>query len=315
MKKIALLAVTTLFVPLLLTAQIDLNKSFSGVKKVKMNTSSGDCKISKSTGSNVTVNLKHTYDVSRYTPSIEQQGDQLIIKEVFKSGNNNGESTWALTLPDGVDLAVNTGSGNIEVSDLNLNLTSSTGSGNLDFKNVKGKINGTTGSGDVELENFNGTLRANTGSGNIKVGNSKGDISLNCGSGDLSLSDSQAAMAVNTGSGSIDGRSITINGKSSFNTGSGNAEIILAATPKYDLSINSGSGDAVLDFNGNEIKGEIVMRASKQHGDITAPFQFDKTEELEEGGNNTTIQKTAVRGNGTNRIAISTGSGDAVIKK
>lgn len=315
MKKITLLAAMALFIPLLVSAQSTLNKSFNGIKKIKMSTASGDCKISKNSGNAVTVNLKHSYEAGRYTPVIEQEGDQLIIKEEFKSGNNSGQSTWTLTLPDDVDLSITSGSGDIEVGDINSNLTITTGSGDLDFKNIKGKLKGNTGSGDVTFDHFDGTINANTGSGNIKLTNSKGEVSLNCGSGDLSLTDSQMAIKANTGSGNIEGHNITFNGKSTFNTGSGNAEITLSATPKYDLAINSGSGDAILDFNGNEIKGDIVMRASKHRGDIIAPFEFDKTEEVNDGGNNTIIQKSVVKGNGTNRINISTGSGDAVIKK
>ncbi|MBA4144863.1 MAG: hypothetical protein C0523_03795 [Cytophaga sp.] len=315
MKQITRMAVLALFLPLLVSAQTNLNKSFSGIKKIKMSTASGDCKISKNSGSAVTVNLKHTYEAGRYTPLIEQQGELLTIKEEFQSGNNNGQSTWTLTVPDEVEIALTSGSGDIDVADLKSDLTITTGSGNLDFRNIKGKLKGTTGSGDVAFDHFDGTLSANTGSGNMKLANSKGEVSLSCGSGDLSLTDSQVAIKANTGSGNIEGRNITFNGKSSFNTGSGDAEIILSATPKYDIAIGSGSGNAVLDFNGNEIKGDIVMRAGKHQGEIIAPFDFDETEEINQGGNSTMIQKSVVKANGSNRINISTGSGDAVIKK
>ena len=83
-----------------------------------MNTASGDCKISKNSSSAVTVSLKHTYEAGRYTPVIEQQGDLLTIKEEFKSGNNSGQSTWTLTVPDDVDITVTSGSGDIEAGDL-----------------------------------------------------------------------------------------------------------------------------------------------------------------------------------------------------
>jgi DUF4097 and DUF4098 domain-containing protein YvlB len=180
---------------------------------------------------------------------------------------------------------------------------------------LKGDVEGTTGSGDVELINFNGEINANTGSGNMRVEKSTGDISLNCGSGNLKLNDNKASFSANTGSGNITARNLTLQGSSRFNTGSGDAEVVLAATPAFDLTVNSGSGDAELNFNGNEIKGEIVMKASKKHGNIVAPFNFDKTEEIDNYGDNTTVVKTAVKGNGTNRISVGTGSGSAIIKK
>jgi hypothetical protein len=80
--------------------------------------------------------------------------------------------------------------------------------------------------------------------------------------------------------------------------------------------VNTGSGNAELNFNGNEIAGEVVMKANKRSGNIEAPFEFDKTEEIDNGGrDNVTLVKTAQRGKGTNRIMVSTGSGDAVLRK
>lgn len=295
--------------------QTTLHKNFSGVKKIRMTTASGSCKIQKSKGSEVEVDLQHTFDQSRYEPRIEQEGDRLMIKEIFHGNTNNGNSTWTLSIPEGMSVAFTTGSGNLDVSGLTIELDATTGSGDLTFTDLKGDVEGTTGSGDVELINFNGEINANTGSGNMRVEKSTGDISLNCGSGNLKLNDNKAAFAANTGSGNITARNLTLQGSSRFNTGSGDAEVILASSPTFDLSVNSGSGDAELNFNGNEIKGEIVMKASKKHGNIIAPFDFDKTEEIDNYGDNTTVVKTAVKGNGTNRISVGTGSGSAIIKK
>lgn len=317
MKKLnpALLACIVLVIaPLLTFAQTEVNKSFSGVKRIRMSTASGDCRLQKSTDGAVKVDLTYTYN-SGYEPRIEQEGDRLVIKEEFHGNHHNGRASWSLSVPDGITISFTTGSGNLDVTGVSIDLDATTGSGDLIFTNVKGEVRSTTGSGNVEFTNFSGDLQANTGSGNMRVDNSSGDISLNCGSGNLRLADNKAAFSANTGSGSIVARNLTVQGHSKFNTGSGNAEVILAATPSFDLSVNSGSGDAAVNFNGNEIKGEIVMKASKRHGDIIAPFEFDKTEEIENNYNDATIKKTVVKGGGTNRISIGTGSGKAVLKK
>jgi DUF4097 and DUF4098 domain-containing protein YvlB len=297
------------------SGQNKLNKSFSGIKKIRMNTASGDCKIQKSSSTSVTVNLNHTFDDPNYQPTAEQDGDRLVIKETFRGNNSSGSSTWTLSVPDGIEITFNTGSGNLEVSGLNLTMDITTGSGDLFFTNIKGDIDGTTGSGNIELDNTSGKIKTNTGSGNIRVLKSHGEISVNCGSGNVKVSDSQATFTANTGSGDITARNLVIDGSSRFNTGSGSAEVVLGATPKFDLSVNSGSGDAELNFNGNEIKGEIVMKASKKHGKIIAPFEFDKTEETNEWGDNTVIEKTTVKGNAANRISVGTGSGTATLKQ
>jgi len=311
-----LLVLIAILGPSSLYGQKEIQKTFNGIKEIRLTTASGNCTIKKSGSAAVIVDLKHTYDDDEYTPSLTQEGDRLVIKEKFHSNNSSGSADWTLTVPDNLDIEFTTGSGDVEASGLSMDLRATTGSGNFVFTNTTGEIKGNTGSGNVELENVDGTINATSGSGGFRVSKSKGELHLTSGSGNFKLSESAAIFHVTTGSGSINGGALALNGSSGFTTGSGKAEIGLASSPKYDLSVTSGSGDAIVNFNGNEINGEIVMRASKKHGNIEAPFTFDKTEEINNsGGNNTTVQKTAIKGNGKPRIAISTGSGDAVLKK
>jgi DUF4097 and DUF4098 domain-containing protein YvlB len=298
-------------------AQNTIKKSFSGVKRIKISTSSGDCEIKKSAGNTVEVELTHTLDDHQFTPRFEQSGERLEIGEEFHGHNFNGSVRWKLSIPDGLRVNFTTGSGDLIVSGVSIDLDAGTGSGDLEFNSLKGVVDANTGSGNIDLTSFSGEAKVNTGSGDMDVRDSDGDIDLNCGSGDIKISQVKAAFAVNTGSGSITADKISISGSSRFNTGSGRARVTLAASPTSDIAINSGSGDAELNFNGNEIIGQVVMKASKRHGNISAPFEFDKTEEVENGGgyDNVTIVKTAQRGKGTNRIMVGTGSGDAVLRK
>jgi len=311
-----LLVLIVVLGPISLFGQKEIRKTFNGIKKIRLTTASGNCSIKKSDNAAVTVLLKHTYDDDEYTPSLTQEGDRLVIKEKFHDNNSNGSADWTLTVPDNLDIEFTTGSGDVDAAGLSMDLTATTGSGTFVFTNTSGEIKCNTGSGNVELENVDGVIHATSGSGSFRVAKSKGELMLTSGSGNFKLSESTAIFKVTTGSGNINGGTLALNGSSGFTTGSGKAEIGLASSPKYDLSLTSGSGDAILNFNGNEINGEIVMRASKKHGNIEAPFAFDKTEEINNsGGDHTTVQKTALKGNGKPRIAISTGSGDAVLKK
>jgi hypothetical protein len=80
--------------------------------------------------------------------------------------------------------------------------------------------------------------------------------------------------------------------------------------------VNSGSGDATLDFGGNKIEGKVIMTANKKNGKIIAPFTFDKTEEVDNGSDsNVRIRKTAQLGTNDIEIKVGTGSGTAEIKK
>ena len=172
-----------------------------------------------------------------------------------------------------------------------------------------------TGSGDIDLYEVNGEFKFNTGSGDVHLENANGDFRLNCGSGDIRMKDVTAIISANVGSGDITAREITLDGGSSFNSGSGTATVVLAVSPKYDISVNSGSGDATLDFNGNNISGYVEMKANKKNGRITAPFAFDREEEIKQGGGQTVIKKTAQIGSSDVRIKVGTGSGTASIEK
>jgi DUF4097 and DUF4098 domain-containing protein YvlB len=316
-KHIILLAIALIAVTSAGFSQNTVKKSFTGVKRIKISTSSGSCELTKSTGNTVEVEFSTTIDDRSFTPTFDQSGDRLDLGEEFRGHNFNGTTRWKLAVPDGMKVGFRTGSGDLIVSGLTIDLDANTGSGDLEFSTLKGTIDATTGSGNVEIRNVNADTKVNTGSGDMDVTDSEGDIDLNCGSGDIKLYQVKAAFSINTGSGNVGADKVTINGRSRFNTGSGRARVTLAATPTFDLAVNSGSGDAELNFNGNEIVGQVEMKAGKRWGKISAPFEFDKTEEIsyDKNGDNTTIVKTAQRGKGTNRILVGTGSGDAVLKK
>lgn len=317
---------TTLFTLLFLFAvtaayaQETVEKSYTGIKSIRLSTASGNGTIKKSNTNEVKVHLRYTYDKDVYEPSFEQKGDRLYIDEDFKRSRwTRGYSEWTLEVPDGIELDFKTGSGNIEVMGVNIEIRSSTGSGNIEIEEVTGEVRANTGSGNITFSQVEGMLNANTGSGSIRLDRTKGDADLNTGSGNIRSRDIEGELRLNTGSGNIDVIEAKITGSSSVNTGSGTAEISLAAPLDYDLSVSTGSGNAILDFNGQEISGEFIMKASDK-GDIRAPFSFDKEYENDRGGSynrrgrSNGYVKEAKVGSKDIQIRISTGSGRAVVK-
>ncbi|WP_416864841.1 MAG: DUF4097 family beta strand repeat-containing protein [Imperialibacter sp.] len=277
------------------TAQQKVDRTFSGINKVTMSISSGDAFFEKSADGKVYVALEH--DIDDYEPTIEQKGSTLVINEEKMKNRRSwsGDSKWTIKVPDEVNISFNTGSGDVQISGLMADLSTNSGSGN------------------TRIENSNGKIRVNTGSGNIRARESKGELSFNAGSGNIDLYSVDAEVSANVGSGNVSVEKLKLSGRSSFNSGSGDVEVSLAATPAYDISVNSGSGDSTLDFEGNKIEGVIVMEANKNNGDIDAPFDFDSTEEIG-NGRNTTVKKTKKMGSSDVRIKVSTGSGTAEIK-
>ncbi len=293
----------------------EVNKSFSGIKKIRLSTSGGDCILVKGSSNDVTVSLTYTYSKEKFTPVMEQEGSTLILKEEFERGSARGESKWTLTVPQNMELDFNTGAGSLKADGLTLEVKSNSGSGNVELKNTDGKFRLNSGSGNVLLTAIKGEVSANSGSGNIEVEGADGEVKANVGSGSIKIYNAKGMFAANSGSGSVKADKLVLTDKSSFNSGSGNVKIALAATPTHSLSVNSGSGDAVLDFAGNKMEGTVVMTANKKNGDIRAPFSFDKTEEIDDDGNQVRIRKTAKLSDKDIQIKIGTGSGNAVVEK
>jgi len=291
-------------------AQETITKTYNGVENINLSTSSGDGIIKKGSGNRVKVTLEYTYDDDSFEPIFEQSGNRLELKEIFeRNSRTSGRSTWTLEIPDDIDVRFNTGS-----DDLKIELRSNLGSGDVELRDLIGDIDINTGSGDIDVDNLDGELRANTGSGKIEIADSKGDIDVNAGSGYIRLNRITGAFGINVGSGDITASGLNITGSSSFNSGSGDTEVVLVSALDHGISVNSGSGDAVLDFNGNKIEGEILMKASKRNGRIEAPFSFDKEYE-EDRGRQVIMIKEAKIGNKAIRIRVSTGSGTARIIK
>jgi DUF4097 and DUF4098 domain-containing protein YvlB len=299
----------------------------------------------------VTVTLKSTYAEDSFKPTMEQQGTTLRIREKFTSRSRHwGHSTWYLMVPDNIDLRFSTGSGDLSIEAVKVDLKSSVGSGDVTLKQTTGTVRTSGGSGDVDLEDvegdvdisggsgrmmlqniggdvnidvgsgaieidrLTGTLDADTGSGRIEITNSTGAMQLNAGSGRINLVGVAGALRVNTGSGDIRARAMNITGSSDFDSGSGDTAVEIASALNHDISINTGSGNATLDFNGNPVAGKIEMRANKRHGKISAPFAFDK-EFTEDGHYDPIMVKQASIGDKDIQITISTGSGNAKLKK
>jgi hypothetical protein len=313
--KLLLFAVALVYLSAAQSLGQKINKSYTGIKTIEISTASGDCELMKNSSDKVDVTLTYSYDDEKFTPVFEQEGDVLILKEKFEKGSSSyGDSKWVLSIPSGLTVKYNSGSGDLSAKGLDLDFSSNAGSGDIRLENLSGSFKSNTGSGDVDITNYTGDFSINTGSGDVSVSEAKGNIGINLGSGDISADMLEGKLSFNAGSGDLDVKDVILTGSSSFNSGSGDATVVLKSALKHNISIASGSGDAKLDFNGIALAGEITMKANKKNGDISAPFNFDSETE-ENNGNQTILKKVAKIGNSDVQIKISTGSGTAEIEK
>ncbi len=311
----------------------EMHKSFSGIKAVELSTVSGDVLIKTHSANKVVVDVIYDVEPDDVIEFIfKESGKTLTIKEKWQGSSRRSDVQWTLTVPADIEIDFSTASGDITATGLTGKIDATTASGDIDLRDMKGDMELTTASGDATLVNLEGDIEISTASGDISVDNASGDlelttasgdieasglnnkIDLSVASGDIKISDSKGAFDIGCASGDINAEDIVIAEDSEFSVASGDIEIVLAETCRFDLDLASASGNVVLDYNGNDVKGYFEFKARKRHGRIVCPFDFDNEEEFEEHGE-TYVRKSFTRGDDTPRIEISTASGKAALKK
>ena len=315
----------------------DVTKAFDGIEKVELSSVSGDCIVKTHSSDEVIVEL--FYDVTpegSFEYEIKKSGKTLVIKEKWgrkgKHRSMSGDVSWTLTVPADTEIEFSTASGDITATGLKGSIEASTASGDIDLRDVSADVDISTASGDANLVNLDGDIEISTASGDIDIEDSEGDIELSTASGDIDATDvsgdidlgaasgdikisgSRGTFDIGCASGDVDVKGVVIEGASEFSTASGNVEVSLAETCGYDLEISSASGNAILDYNGNEVKGFFEFTVHKRRGKISCPFDFDEEEEFEEH-DQTYVRKSFSRKGDSPKIELSTASGKAVLKK
>lgn len=279
--------------PAFLIAQ-SLKESYDGVEYLDISTVTGDVTIKKGTTDEIKVDGR--WDEDEVDVRVNYSGKSLTIKEKSRRNNTDSNaSNWVLIVPNGLNLEVNSGTGSLDISGL------------------EGDLKANTGTGDIEILDMEGRFNINSGTGEIEITNAKGRFDLNAGTSDVVVANASGKFDANSGTGDVYFKMVTPTGTSTLNSGTGDVKFIVDAGISADLSLNSGTGNAVLDFHGNKIEGDFEMKCGLRSGKIVAPFGFDAERRM---GNkwNGHIEKEARIGNGEYDLEISTGTGRAEVK-
>ncbi len=178
-----------------------------------------------------------------------------FFTRALKSLNDRVESATIdliVTMPAGMDLDVDDGSGDTEIADIKGDLWVDDGSGNLSISAIGGNVEIDDGSGHLTLQDIGGELRIDDGSGDLTLEKAAGDLTIDDGSGNMTISDVRGNVDIDDGSGNLEVRKI--GGNVRIDDGSGN---IVASDLEQDLIIDSaGSGGVKTE----RIAGRIVNR-------------------------------------------------------
>ncbi|HEX3557332.1 MAG TPA: DUF4097 family beta strand repeat-containing protein [Thermoanaerobaculia bacterium] len=228
-----------------------------------------------------------------------------------------------IILPAGANVAVRNAVGAVHGGDLDGTLAVDTGSGKVQIASHSGQLSVDTGSGDVVVGSAKGETKIDTGSGDVVVKRLVGNGTVSTGSGSVTVSQVSAGkLAIDTGSGDVtvqDG----VAGRLIADTGSGGVKVL--SVELEELAAQTGSGDVTVQSSlaqARKVKaetgsGDIVIKAGPD-----ASFDVDSDQgsgSLIVNYADATLRKAgrkvvgARRGDGRTAIHVETGSGDCTI--
>jgi len=139
--------------------------------------------------------------------SLEKNAGDANLDAWFESGLMSfGSSPYIaleVSVPQGMAVNIDDGSGSIDIVDLAGDLTIDDGSGSIDIKNVA-HVRIDDGSGSIDLVSATGDVSIVDGSGSISVKHVQGSVTIDDGSGSIDVSDIDSDLIiVDDGSGSL----------------------------------------------------------------------------------------------------------------
>lgn len=309
-----------------------IEKTFKAKDNVKVVTINGSCAIHKGKPGEIKVSVVYSAADEFLKPELTEEGDTLLLREKFPTSSVEGEINWQLWVPEKIriefssasggfsavglknDISASTASGDISSSQCRGRLEAKCASGAIDILDHAGEIAAKAASGDVEVKNTSGNIALKAISGDIEAENLVGDLELKVVSGDIEIKKAKGSFKITCASGDVEAEEIRITGESSFKIVSGDILVTLAESAAHDLTLDSATGSAVLDFNGNAVKGLVECIARAEVGKIVSPFKFDKEEEIYKHGKKYIIKSFKKDGD-TPRITVKTATGKAILEK
>lgn len=142
--------------------------------------------------------------------TLDKESDIAVLKAYFEEGGflNFGDSPSVrleVSMPEGMHLTIDDGSGSIDVDGVRGDVMLDDGSGSITMVDVGGDIEIDDGSGSISVSSVGGDISINDGSGSIKVRGVAGTVTVDDGSGSIDVSDvEEDLIIVDDGSGGLD---------------------------------------------------------------------------------------------------------------
>ena len=252
---------------------LEINKVFSEIDTLEIETVSGDCIFSRSSSDSIYVKVLYEPEATNsFKPEFVIDERKLHIKERVQ-GQSIGKTSWLIMVPENVE---------------------------IDAGSVSGKI---------VAEGLHSGFSAETVSGGILVSNSTGHFNLGSVSGKIKGLNLSGEFNINTISGRINFNATKVLQPSSWGSVSGDLVVQLAEEVQNDIILSSISGNVLLHLNGINQSGFFEFIAEKDKGCIISPISFVKETTFNEEGK-LFEKKSFIQQNAAPKILLNTISGE-----
>ena len=143
----------------------------------------------------------------KMTLTLDQKGSEAQLHAWFDGSfmgfGSDAHIVLEVSVPQGLSVNIDDGSGSLDVIDVAGDVTIDDGSGSIDVRNVASlKID--DGSGSIDVDDASGDVSIVDGSGSISVDHVKGSVTVDDGSGSIRISDVEKdVIIIDDGSGSL----------------------------------------------------------------------------------------------------------------
>lgn len=279
-----LLAIALLLGPIQAFAQlqtiVDVNRTFSGIKKIEVSGGSLEVEyIGSPTAAEVSVSAFLESNNPNQDIIFVTVGDVLkITHKVTTSNWNNNRTKGHIKMkgPEGVTLDLKGGSGSVNAENVKSSETNlSVGSGSVSGKNIQGNLSVNAGSGSINLSGIEGNVKGNVGSGSATFTNIKGDLAYSCGSGGVNASQIAGLVNVSLTSGNaklddigeLGELKVTSGNITANNAGLGANTSISGTSGNFKIQTPSNLRD--FNFRINATSGNITVGESRGGKSLT----------------------------------------------
>lgn len=143
----------------------------------------------------------------KMTLSLVRKGDTAQLDAWFESSfmgfGSDSHIALEISVPRGLNVNIDDGSGSINVVDLEADITIDDGSGSIDVENVA-HVKIDDGSGSIDVSRASGDVSIVDGSGSINIRAVHGSVTIDDGSGSINVSDVEKNLIIiDDGSGSF----------------------------------------------------------------------------------------------------------------